>query len=95
MTKAEFVDRLSEKSGVSKVDVHKVVDAFTEIVIESVAEGEKVVLHGFGTFEQVERGAREGRNPQSGEKMMIAASKAPKFTPSSIFKKAVKGGNEE
>ena len=95
MTKAEFIDVLAEKSELTKAQAHKGVDAFTEIIVDAVASGDKISLQGFGTFEQVERGAREGRNPHSGEKLMIAASKAPKFTASSVFKKAVKGTAEE
>ncbi len=91
MTKAEFIDIMSEKSGLSKANTHKALDAFIETVIEGVASGKKIMIQGFGTFEQVERNAREGRNPHSGEKIMIAASKAPKFTASSVFKGVVKG----
>ena len=63
MNKAEFVAAMAEKAGLSKKDAEKAVKAFTEIVSEELAKGEKIQLVGFGTFEVAERAAREGRNP--------------------------------
>ena len=69
-----------------KKDTDAVVKAFTEIVMDDVAAGNKVQLIGFGTFESVERAAREGRNPRTNETMTIAASRSPKFKPAAPFK---------
>mgnify|MGYP000849427642 CR=1 FL=1 len=79
MTKAELVTSLAEKSGLTKKDSEKALAAFIETVTDTLAQGESIQLVGFGTFEVSERAAREGRNPQTGEAMTIAASKTPKF----------------
>lgn len=79
MNKTELVAAIAEQTELSKKDAEKALKAFTDIVADELKKGEKVQLVGFGTFEVSERAAREGRNPQSGEAMTIAASKAPKF----------------
>lgn len=90
MNKSEFIDAIAAKVGMPKVQVAKMVDAFTETVIDTVAKEDDVRLIGFGTFSVSERAARTGRNPQTGATIKIAASKAPKFTPGAQFKAAVK-----
>ena len=90
MNKSEFIDAIAAKVGMPKVQVAKMVDAFTETVIETVAKEGDVRLIGFGTFSVSERAARTGRNPQTGATIKIAASKAPKFTAGAQFKAAVK-----
>ncbi len=90
MNKAEFVAAVADKAGLSKKDAEKAVKAFTEAVSEELAKGGKIQLVGFGTFEIVERAAREGRNPRKPEeKMTIPASKSPKFKPGKALKDAV------
>ena len=79
MNKTELVAAIAENAEISKKDAEKAVKAFVEVITEELKKGEKVQLVGFGTFEVVERAAREGRNPQSGKMMQIPASKAPKF----------------
>lgn len=79
MNKAELVAAIAEKTELSKKDSEKALKAFIDVVTEELIKGEKIQLVGFGTFEVSERAAREGRNPQTGETMTIAASKAPKF----------------
>ena len=79
MNKADLVAAMAEKAGVSKKDAEASLKAFTEVVAKELKNGGKVQLVGFGTFEVSSRAAREGRNPQSGAPMKIAASKAPKF----------------
>ena len=79
MNKAELVAAMAEKTELSKKDAEKALKAFTEVVAETLKKGDKIQLVGFGTFEVAKRAAREGRNPQTGETMKIAASKAPKF----------------
>jgi DNA-binding protein HU-beta len=79
MNKAELVAAIAEKSELSKKDSEKVLKAFTDVVAEELKKGNKIQLVGFGTFEVASRAAREGRNPQTGETMKIAASKSPKF----------------
>ena len=78
MNKTELVAAMAENAGVSKKDAEKTLKAFTDVVAAELKKGEKVQLVGFGTFEVSERAAREGRNPQTGKTMKIAASKAPK-----------------
>ena len=79
MNKTELVAAMAEQAGLSKKDAEKALKAFTDVVSEELQKGGKVQLVGFGTFEVSERAAREGRNPQTGKAMKIAASKAPKF----------------
>ncbi len=89
MNKAEFVAAIAEKTELSKKDAEKAVKAFTDVVAEELKAGGKVQLVGFGTFEVVERAAREGRNPQTGETMKIAASKSPKFKAGKALKDSI------
>ena len=79
MNKTELVAAMAEQTGLSKKDAEAALKAFTDVVAEELKKGEKVQLVGFGTFEVSERPEREGRNPQTGETMKIAASKSPKF----------------
>ena len=89
MTKIELVAAMAEKAGLTKKDAEAALKAFTDVVAEELQKGEKVALVGFGTFEVSERAAREGRNPQTGETIQIAASKAPKFKAGKALKDAV------
>ena len=79
MNRTELVAAMAEKSQLSKKDAESALKAFIDVVSEEMQKGEKIQLVGFGTFEVSERAAREGRNPQTGETMTIAASKSPKF----------------
>ena len=79
MNKAELVAAIAEKTDLSKKDSEKALKAFIDVVTEELTKGEKIQLVGFVTFEVAKRAAREGRNPQTGKAMKIAASKAPKF----------------
>lgn len=79
MNKTEFVAVASERAELSKKDTEKALKAFTDVIGAELKKGGKVQLVGFGTFEVSERTAREGRNPQTGAPMVIAASKTPKF----------------
>lgn len=89
MNKTELVAAMAEKSELSKKDSEKALKAFIDVVSEELQNGEKIQLVGFGTFEVVERAAREGRNPLTGDKMQIEASKAPKFKAGKALKDAV------
>ena len=89
MNKTELVAAVAEQADISKKDAEKALKAFVDVVTEEMKKGEKVQLVGFGTFEVSERAAREGRNPQSGEVMKIAASKAPKFKAGKALKDLV------
>lgn len=80
MTKAEFVAAVAAKSGLTKADAEKAVNAFTGAVTELLKNGDKLVLPGFGSFTVAARAARIGRNPQTGKELKIAASKSGKFS---------------
>ena len=79
MNKTELIAAVADEAGLSKKDAEKALKAFTDVIGSELKKCEKVQLVGFGTFEVSERAEREGRNPQTGEVMKIAASKAPKF----------------
>ena len=90
MNKTELVAAIAEKAGTSKKDAEKVVNATFNVISESMAKGDKISLVGFGTFEVRERAAREGKNPQTGEKIKIAACKVPAFKAGKALKDSVK-----
>lgn len=97
MTKTDFIDcvhnravELSDKDKkVYKYDAEFYLGIFLDLLTEELKKGEKVSFVGFGTFEVVERAAREGRNPQTGESLMIKACKTPKFKPGKAFKELI------
>ena len=89
MNKSELVAAMAAKAELSKKDSEKALKAFIDVVTEELKKGDKVQLVGFGTFEVAERAAREGRNPQTGKSMKIAASKAPKFKAGKALKDEV------
>jgi DNA-binding protein HU-beta len=89
MNKAELVDAISEKAGVTKKEADAVLSAVIETIVASVADGEKVALVGFGSFEKRHRKEREGRNPKTGEAMTIAATSVPAFSAGKSFKEKV------
>ena len=89
MNKTELVAAVATKADLSKKDAEAAVKAVLDAVTEALADGEKVALVGFGTFEVSERAAREGRNPQTGEAMTIAASKTPKFKAGKALKDSI------
>jgi DNA-binding protein HU-beta len=90
MTKSDFVDQVASASGLSKKDAGTAVDAVLGTIENALKSGDEVSFTGFGKFHVAQRGAREGRNPRTGESMTIAASKVPRFTAGSGLKKAVK-----
>jgi DNA-binding protein HU-beta len=90
MNKSEFVDRVAQGSDLSKKDAGAAVDAVISTIENALKSGEEINFTGFGKFHVAERGAREGRNPRTGETMTIAASRVPRFTAGSGLKKAVK-----
>ena len=89
MNKTELVAAMAEQTQLSKKDAEAALKAFIDVVSEEMKKGEKVQLVGFGTFEVSERAAREGRNPPTGESMVIKASKAPKFKAGKALKDLV------
>ena len=89
MNKTELIDAIAAKSECSKAAAGKMLDAFIDTVSQQMADGDKVVLVGFGTFQTGARAAREGRNPRTGESITIAAAKQPKFRAGKSLKDAV------
>lgn len=89
MNKTELVSAVAEKTGLKKDDAKKAVDAFVDVVTEGLANGDKIALVGFGTFEVSERPERQGKNPLTGEKITIPASKLPKFKAGKGLKETV------
>ena len=91
MNKSELLAAMAEKSGLTQADAGKALNAFCEAVGETLGQGGEVQMTGFGSFGVSERAARIGRNPQTGETLRIAASKAPKFKAGKALKDAVSG----
>lgn len=90
MTKADFIDRVASKSGLSKRDATKAVDAFLDSVTEALKGGEAVSFTGFGKFSPQQRAARQGVNPRTGERVQIPAATVPKFSAGSQLKQALR-----
>ena len=91
MNKSELLAAMAAKSGLSQADAGKALTAFCNVVGETLGQGGEVQITGFGSFGVFERTARTGRNPQTGETLQIAASKAPKFKAGKALKEAVNG----
>ncbi|HGJ5874784.1 MAG TPA: HU family DNA-binding protein [Arsenophonus apicola] len=90
MNKTELINKVSEKSGLTKKDAEKAVNAFTKTVTEALKSGNSVQLVGFGSFQVKQRAARDGRNPKTGEALKIAAANVPSFKAGQKLKEAVK-----
>jgi DNA-binding protein HU-beta len=90
VTKAEFVDQVARESGLQKGDAGKCVDAVLDTITEVLSRGGEINFTGFGKFSVADRGARQGVNPQTGERIQIAATKVPRFSAGSALKSAVK-----
>lgn len=91
MNKSELIAAMAEKTGLTKKDTEKTLKAFEETVTEELTAGGKVQLVGFGTFDVTHRAEREGRNPKTEEKIIIPATKAPKFKAGKALKDYVNG----
>ena len=89
--KADLIDGVASKSGLTKKDATAAVEALFEVVTETLASGERVQIIGFGSFEVRDRAARKGRNPQTGEEIEIPATKVPAFKAGKGLKDSVKG----
>ena len=88
--KADLIDGVASKSGLTKKDATAAVESLFDVVTETLAEGERVQIIGFGSFEVRDRAARKGRNPQTGEEIQIPATKVPAFKAGKGLKDAVK-----
>ena len=89
MKKTELIEAIKESTGLSKKDAEKALTATIDTIIKAVAEGDKVQLTGFGTFEQRQRNARTGVDPRTGNSIEIPASKVPAFKAGKAFKDVV------
>ena len=86
MNRTDLIRAMATKTGQTQKDTEASLIAFMDVVMESLTSGEKVGLVGFGTFEVSERAEREGRNPQTGQTMILKASKTPRFKAGKAFK---------
>jgi DNA-binding protein HU-beta len=91
LNKAEFVDKIASKAEFSKRDAEAAVDAALETIEEELSRGREIALTGFGKFHVAKRGARQGRNPQTGETIQIKAAKVPRFSAGAKLKQSVNG----
>jgi DNA-binding protein HU-beta len=90
MNKAELIDEVAAKTGMTKKEADKAVNAFIEAVSEALVKGDRVQLVGFGAFEVRERAERKGNNPRTGDATVIAASRTPAFRAGKNLKSLVK-----
>jgi DNA-binding protein HU-beta len=91
MNKAEFVEQIAEKTEFSRREAELAVDATLKTIEEQLARGSEITLTGFGKFHVADRGARQGRNPQTGAPINIKASRVPRFSAGSKLKQVVNG----
>lgn len=84
-----MIEEIASRTNLTKADAARAVNAVLDTIVETVAKGDDVTLPGFGSFKSVQRAAREGKNPKTGEKLQIAATIAPKFSAGATFKNAV------
>ncbi len=89
MNKSELVDAVAKDAGLTKTDTVRALDSLVSTVTKTLKKGDEVAITGFGKWSVAKRGARTGRNPQTGQAVKIRASKAPKFTPGATLKGAV------
>lgn len=95
MNKSELVQAIAARSGLTQKQSDAALITFMDIVIESVASGDKVTLVGFGTFDKRDRAAREGRNPKTGEPITIPAASVPGFNAGKLFRDKVGDGSQQ
>src|SRR4051794_41451572 len=91
VNRAELIDAIRDRLGIEKKTAEHAVDAVLDTIQRAVAQGEKVAITGFGVFEKVDRAARTGRNPRTGEAVKVKKTSVPKFRPGSQFKGVVSG----
>ena len=89
MKKKELIERIAQESDVPTAEAQRHFEAFEEVVTEALKAGQEVQITGFGKFSVRERKAREGTNPQTGQKMKIAAQKVPAFSAGNVLKQAI------
>jgi len=89
MTKADLVEKIAEKTGLTRTDVSVIVDGFLDAVRNSMKEGNNIEIRGFGTFKIKSRKARKARNPRTGEEVPVPDRKVPVFKPSNEFKELI------
>ena len=90
MTKAELVTEMAEKAGITKATAEKALNSLVSALGDALGDGDKITLVGFGTFDVSERMQREGRNPRTGEVIVIPSAKVVKFKAGSKLREAIK-----
>ena len=91
MNKSELIQQVAQEAGTTNRDAEAVLNAFRDLIQDSVKKGEDVAYPGLGKFSQSARAAREARNPRTGETIKVAATKVPRFSAAAEFKRAVGG----
>lgn len=91
MTKIDIIKNVNEKLGFSKKDSTAIVESVFEIIKDSLAQGEKIKISGFGNFVVKEKNSRRGRNPQTGEEIEISSRRVLNFKASQVLRKALNG----
>jgi len=95
MTKSEMAEKLAEKINVKKQQAEEIINIFTNSVMEALAKGDKVEIRGFGSFRVRDRAEKEGRNPKTGEKVIVPAKKVPFFKTGKDFREVVDRGMKQ
>ncbi len=94
MNKSQLIEAVAADSGLTKADAGRAIDSLVGTVSKTLKKGDEVAITGFGKFSVVKRAARQGVNPQTGERVKIKASKAPKFSAGATLKASVSGARK-
>lgn len=91
MNKSELLEQITKTADLNKAEVEAILNKAIEIIAKTVSKGEEVKLIGFGTFDQLSRKERKGRNPQTGDTIRIPATRVPRFRPGKEFRDLLNG----
>jgi integration host factor subunit beta len=95
MTKAQLVDQVAESASITKKHAEMIVNTVFDSIVQSLKEGEKIELRGFGSFRIRQRGSRVGRNPKTGDQVFVPSKRIPYFKPGKDLREMLNGGEQE
>ena len=92
MTKAELITQIAQEGGLSKIQSQKALESVISSIVKALKKDNRVLIYGLGVFDVVKRPKRKGRNPRSGETLIIKAHKAVRFKPAKVLKESINSG---
>jgi integration host factor subunit beta len=95
MTKAQLVDQVAESASITKKHAELIVNTVFDSIVQSLKEGDKIELRGFGSFRIRHRGSRVGRNPKTGDRVLVPPKRIPYFKPGKDLREMLNGGEQD